>query len=214
MVKSNLLRSSGQRKCRGKDTNDTIQDFLTSELPPAKRSQAAYLVEALRKAGERYDRYAATRNRERWENYSVRVQQLSSISKGSMDLAKTICDLDILTRDDLETLIETKNVETLVGSLMLLSKAANELVNEVQRSGRPRDLAEERWVLELADIYENAFGEPPSVWKSESGRASKFYRFLELCRPETYPRFGKLSRRHVSRILKRRKTNDIMSIIL
>lgn len=207
MVGSNSHRSAGQkitRKSNRRESYESIHDFLTRELPPGKANQAAYLTEAVQKAGARYDRYAEKRNRKEWQNYSARANMLNSIKDLSVSLASYLSDLDILTRDDLETQIDPTKIETLIGSLVLLNKEANALVREIQKSGRPRDLAEERWVLELADIYENAFNEPPSVWRSTSGSVSKFYSFLELSRPETFPRFGKLSRRQIDRMLKLR----------
>ena len=60
-----------------------------------------------------------------------------------------ICELDILTRDDLENRVEPKEVEALMGSLHLLGNVTNGLAKEVQKNGKPRDLAEERWIFEL-----------------------------------------------------------------
>jgi hypothetical protein len=73
------------------------------------------------------------------------------------------CDLDILRREDLETRIDPENLEALIGSLRFLSEETSVVAKETQKSGRPRDLAEEQWILELADIYENAFGVPARV---------------------------------------------------
>jgi hypothetical protein len=122
-------------------------------------------------------------------------------------LAVKLCSLDILTRDELGTRFDPPRVETLLGSLLSLGEAAAGLANEIQKNGRPRDIAEERWILELADIYENAFGTPATVWGSGDEpirRRGMFYRFLELNRPQSFPRHGKLSVRQIDRILKRR----------
>jgi hypothetical protein len=73
---------------------------------------------------------------------------------------------------------------------------------------RPRDLAEERWIFELADIYENSFFEDARVWGSGGGpkkHRGRFYRMLEISRPEMFPRAGKLSVRQIDRMLKNRK---------
>jgi hypothetical protein len=46
------------------------------------------------------------------------------------------------------------------------------------RKVRPQDLTEERWILELADIYGNAFSEHASMWRdADARRMSDFYRF-------------------------------------
>ena len=58
------------------------------------------------------------------------------------------------------------------------------LIEETRSSGRPRDLAEERWILELADIYENAFCLPAGanramfsrlLWTSAAGNISSLW---------------------------------------
>jgi len=83
-----------------------------------------------------------------------------------------------------------------------LEPKASEMIKEAQDSGRPRDLAEERWILEVADIYENAFSQPARAnW-------AKFRRLLELSRPPAFPLYGKLNPRQIGRTLKlRRKPN-------
>jgi hypothetical protein len=126
-------------------------------------------------------------------------------------LESSLCELDILSRDDLESRIDPKEMKALVGSLHLLSKETTTLANEVQENGRPRDLAEERWILELADIYENAFCQPVRVSGSGAGlikQRGMFYRLLELSRPISFPRHGKLNPRQIERMLKRRKKRN------
>ena len=119
--------------------------------------------------------------------------------------------LDIMSFDDLAVRIDPKKIETLVGSLLFLSKESRDLAIEVQDKGKPRELAEERWIFELADIYENAFRQPASVSGSGSdadepmSRRGKFYRLLEVSRPESFPQHGKLSLRQIDRMLKRRR---------
>jgi hypothetical protein len=121
--------------------------------------------------------------------------------------------LDILSLDDLAARIDPKKIETLVGSLLFLSRESQDLATEVQDKGKPRDLAEERWIFELADIYENAFCQSARVSGSGSeddddeptNRRGKFYRLLEVSRPESFPRHGKLSLRQIDRMLKRRR---------
>jgi hypothetical protein len=123
-------------------------------------------------------------------------------------LADKICDLDIFTRDELATRFDPARVETLLGFLVSLRKVAAELADKMQKNGRPRDVTEERWILELADIYENAFRERAAIWGSGNepvARRGRFYRFLELNRPESFPRNGKLGVSQIHRILKRRK---------
>ncbi len=110
--------------------------------------------------------------------------------------------------DDLASRIDPKQIEALIGSLLFLSKETAELAKQVQKDGRSRDLAEERWILELADIYENFFSKPAVVWGSGAEslkRRGKFYDLLSASRPLSFPRHGKLSLRQVDRVLRRRK---------
>jgi hypothetical protein len=183
-----------------------VHEFLVHELPSGMTKQASYVALALRQAGARYDRYDASRHD--WLPYAVRRKRLEAITTLAEGLASALCNLDILSRDDLSSRVDPATTEALIGSLCVISKAATDLTEETQRIGKPRDLAEERWILEIADIYENAFNELPSVWRSDTAqkkRGSKFYRLLELNRPSSFPRHGKLSPRQIDRMLKRRR---------
>ena len=99
-------------------------------------------------------------------------------------------------------------IEAFVESGRLLRKETTNLADATQENGRPRELAEERWILELADIYENAFGRPARI-PGSGARPTKprggFYHLLELSRPATFARHGKLSLWQIDRMLKRRK---------
>jgi len=191
---------------RTTDRSEAVRDFLADKLPPGKAKQADYLADALLKAGTRYDRYAAGCNRIKWENYTARRNRLERIAKSIQIVMEEMAQLDLLSRDDLSTRVDPIKLESLMGSLLIVGKTTGDLAAETQKSGPRRDLAEERWILELADIYENAFSKRPSVWRSpDDRRMSDFYRLLELSRPETFPRHGKLSRRQIDRILSQRR---------
>jgi hypothetical protein len=163
MLESRSRRSTKQQaigvsRAQSQRGGEDIQDFLERELPPGKTKQATYLTDVLREAGARYDRYIA--NREAWLDYAPRKRRFERTSKLAEELAVNMCKLDILSRDDLASRVDPKQIEALVGSLLLLSKQATDLANDIQKNGRPRDLAEERWILEVADIYENFFVGP------------------------------------------------------
>ena len=187
---------------RGED----LHEFLVRELPPGQTKQAPYFTNALREADARFDRYNARRNE--WLNYAARRSRLKTITKLLEELESCLCDLDILSRDELTSRVAPKAIEAFVGSVRLFRKETTDLAKKTQENGRPRELAEERWILELADIYENAFGRPAGVWGSgakPTKRRGKFYHLLELSRPTTFARHGKLSLRQIDRMLKRRK---------
>jgi hypothetical protein len=185
---------------------DDILEFLKRELPPGNAKQAPYLAEAVQRAAARYDRYAE--NRSECLDYAARRRRLVEITKAVEELAAKLCNLDILSRDELANRIDANELAAFVGSLHFLRKETTDLAQHVQINGRPRDLPEERWITELAGIYENAFDKPARV--SGSGddkveRRGKFYRLLEVGRPGSFPATGKLSVRQIDRVLKHRR---------
>src|ERR1700733_7976738 len=126
------------------------------------------------------NRYAANR-RER-ENYSGRAGRFAGIALTAGNLAIQLSELDVLSRDDLEARIQSDQLQAILGSLIALQKEAIYLKKRGRGAGRGRDLAEERWISELADIYENVFKRKASVWGSGTGpknRRGDFYRLLE-----------------------------------
>ena len=183
-----------------------IREFLERELPHGGADQVAHFTAALVEAGRRYDRLAERRSE--WRKYSARKNRLKQVTKLAWSLASALSELDILSRDDLATRIGASKIDEFVGSLWILGQNTRDLGNEVQKDGRARDLAEERWISELADIYENAFGRPAGVWGSGSGpirRRGNFFRLLEISRPTLFARYGKLSIRQIERKLKERR---------
>jgi hypothetical protein len=194
---------------------ESLHEFLLRELPPGNTKQAPYFTDAVTKAGERYDRHAARRNE--WRDYATRRNRLTRIARSADALASELCALDILSRDNLACQTGPEKVEALLGSLRFLSNETTDLAAQVQKNGRPRDLAEEQWILELADIYENAFCKPASVWGSgdeAAKRRGKFYHLLEVGRPSSFPRYGKLTIRQVKRTLRhRRKRSPIVGLL-
>jgi hypothetical protein len=182
-----------------------FDEFLKRELPPAMLEHASYIADAVQRAGERYDRFV---ERDEWRDFTARSKRLKNISASMEDLASGLCDLDILSLADLECRVDPKEIATLVGSLRLFKKQIDILVQGIQKKGRPRDLAEERWIIELADIFENTFPRRPTI--SGSGytpidKRGMFYKFLELNRPGSYPQRNKLHPSQIVRVLKRRE---------
>ena len=197
---------------RASESGSDILDFLVRELPPEKKKDAPYFANALREAGDRYDRYTA--RRDEWFNYNTRKNGLVRVTTLIERLASGLSELDILSRDDLASRVDQKQIDELIGSLRRLSKETANLAEQAQENGRPRDLAEERWILELADIYENAFCQLAIVWGSGDGPIKgrrSFYRFLEINRPKSFPRHGKLHLRQVDRLLKRRNPSLLLA---
>jgi hypothetical protein len=214
----NLVRSMSRSpakpeaigKASASESRSDIHEFLVRELPPENVKHASYIANALREAGERYDRHIA--RRDEWLDYATRKNKLERVTNLIEGLASGLGELDILSLEYLASRVDEKQLDELVGSLRRLGKETAKLVEQTQANGRPRDLAEERWILELADIYENAFYEPAAVWGSGEGPIKgrhSFYRFLELNRPKSFPRHGKLHLRQVDRLLKRRNPSSL-----
>jgi len=201
-----LATENPQSAAQKDESRERLRDFLLQQLPPAMTTEASYLVNAVFLAGARYDRIAARRHE--WLDYAVRKKRLESITKSANLLAGDLYHLDIVSYNQLATRFEPKQIEALLGFLVLVAKETQVLAENAQATGRPRDLAEEQWIVEMAEIYENAFSQPARVSGSggdPSKRRGKFFRFLELSRPATFPRFGKLAVRQIERVLKRRK---------
>jgi hypothetical protein len=193
-------------RLRSHTSNETLIDFLGRELPPRARDQAEFFASAVKEAGERYDRYS--QRRDDWWKFSRRRERLRKIKQLTESLSAALCALDILNRDELDSRIGPEKIEYLIGLLNLLHREADVLDRRTQASGKPIDHATQRWILQLADIYENAFGKQPSV--SGSGedpvqRRGKFYRLLELARPASFARHGRLTTKHIQSLLKTRR---------
>jgi hypothetical protein len=190
---------------RNWNANETLLDFLIRELPPPTRDDAEHFAAAIAEAGKRYDRYDEVRAD--WENYRHRRMRFRKLEQLAKNLTLTLCSLDLLSRDDLESRIGLDKIDSLNGLLLLLTQHAGALDDGTQVRGKPTDHATERWILMMADIFENAFSRPPRVSGSgedPAGRRGKFYRMLELGRPSRFPRHGRLSPKHVQTLVKLR----------
>jgi hypothetical protein len=204
---SMLHRPEKQQATRksGEPGGESLHDYLLRELPPGKAKEASYVAEALTTAAERYD--CRTAKRDEWRNYASRRERLEGIGDLAGQLASRLCKLDFISREELQNRLGPKELEAIVGSLGIVITQTSDLAQGIQTNGKPRNVAEERWILELADIYENAFCRPATV--SGSGdeparRRGKFYRLLQLSRPPSFPRHGKLSLRHIKQVLAQR----------
>jgi hypothetical protein len=195
-----MPRLSSKRKIRARVGDESLDEFLARTLPPGQTKHAQCFTAALKDARARYDRYVA--RKKEWWSYTARKARLHNITWHARQLASRLSELDIVSRDDIARRTDPKEIETLLGSLSLLGREMMELVNDTQKNGKPRDLAEERWIVEVADIYEKAFRDPASA------NRQIFCRLLELSRPSSFPRYGKLNPRQIKRTLERRREAD------
>src|SRR5689334_15978558 len=93
--------------------NEGIRDFLERKLPPGMTDQAPFITETLIEASARYDRYAASRKD--WFSYVRRRDRLLKVARLTRQLASELCDLDILSQDDLANRINPTQIEALIG---------------------------------------------------------------------------------------------------
>jgi hypothetical protein len=185
-------------------SND-LHKFLVRELPKDAPNDLDAIKRALDGASRRYERLM--QERIGWESYRNRRKSLEEIQDLSKSLTESIGDLDVLSREDLEIHLGSEKVEALLGHLVNLDTHAQQLLKTIQAKGRPRNLAEESWVHDVADIYENNFRRKATVSGSGSGSSAKrgkFFELLTLSLPESFPKHGKLHSKHLMRILKRR----------
>jgi hypothetical protein len=182
---------------------DDLRNFLQDNLP---RSTAGVesIMRALEAAGQRYERYAAAR--EHWETYRNRRVVLKGMADRAEQLQNLIARLDPISRDDLTSALGAERLEALQGYLSSVAVHADRLASSVQASGRPRDLAIERWVHEVADIFEVNFGRKATATGSA---ARRFYELLRLSMPESFPRAGSLQPRQLTRVLKLRSARRV-----
>jgi hypothetical protein len=189
------------------DDRAEMRSFLKQNLPAPIRNNTDAIVRALDEAERRYERYAATRGQ--WENYRARRRSLQGIAGMAKVLHSRLTDLDAISKDELELTFGEEEIEKLQGHLGRLAAKTNDLVKFVQSTGRPRDLATRIWLLEVADIYEKNFGRKPAIHGSATGERSargKFFRFLELSQPASFPRHeGALHPKKLIAILKTRQ---------
>jgi hypothetical protein len=188
------------RKSEGKaEPRESVIEFLQRVLPPEKVTEASNVADGVREAGARYDRYAEQR-----EPYRIRADRLRKIEEGANDVGTALIDLDAMSRDYITSRIGQRAMEEYIGSFITLAIATKRLRSEIQERGKPRDVARERWIRDMADIFENAFDETASVsgaGDSEIKQRGKFYRLLDLSRPSRLAQYGNLSPKYVKHVL-------------
>jgi hypothetical protein len=182
-----------------------LRDFLRHELPRDRRSQVDAIVTALDRASARYECYYSARAN--WQSYKNRRRKLGGILGSAGALLTDLMELDPVSRDDLEGRLGRDRIEALQGHLVNLRAETERVQRRVQWSGRPTDLARERWVRDVADIFEMNFKRKASI-SGSGGRATasrgKFHKLLELSMPASLPKHGTLDPRQLTRVLKRR----------
>jgi hypothetical protein len=182
---------------------DRLRDFLHRKVGPDSSGKATSVTEAVIAANERYVRHMA--DKARWMNLSQRNGRLRRIERHTRELHEEVSNLDSVAFLDMHDRLGSGTMERLQWELTRLGTDAAQLLKEAQKTGRPKNLAQERWVRALSEIYEAFAGKPARISGSASGPSSKrgpFYEFLEICVPDRFvPRLGFLDPTQVRRIL-------------
>ena len=177
--------------------------FLRRRLPDRSGEHVTQVKKALESAVRNYERYA---HHPLINDYQHRRKLLITISDHSLE--KVIaCASDPLIADELDQRVGPERMGMIARYLAELRVAASDLLSNAQKSGRPRDVAGEKWISEVADIFETHFKRRAAVYGSgSSARSSRgpFYELLYLSVPPSFPRYGTLSPLQVTRVLKRR----------
>lgn len=185
---------------------DKLCEFLKRKLPQGAQGDLTVIVQALESAGRQYERYANAP--QEWRNYGKRRKNLNNIQERATRLRDLLVRLDPISRDDIEVHLGNEKVQTLQGYLSDLGYRSQQMFEEIQtKKGRSRNVPRDRWVQEVADIYECNFRRPATV--SGSGNALKekrgnFYTLLWLSLPEGIRQHWTLHPKTLTRILKSR----------
>ncbi len=185
----------------------SLRTFLEHRLSVDSPSDIQTLIGTLKAAGERYIRYFS--DLQRPKGHKNRRHNLREIADQAVELRRAIASIDSIFRDDFESRFGPEKLERLLGHLHDFEKYADDALRGAQPVGRPRDLAQERWVLELAEIYETNTRKAARILGPGSEKDMKkqgpFYEFLNLSRPEKFVRDTFLDSRQIRRILARRQ---------
>jgi hypothetical protein len=189
-----------------------LREFLLCALPKGARSRVDEMIRAWDYAGRRYERYAETRTI--WSDYKRWRDMLWRLISTSGNLAKDIARLDPISRDDLEARVGSEKLETVIGYLDTLAEQAQSICQQIQVAGPSRDLALERWVHDVAAIYEANFRRKASISGSASElrrERGKFNRLLHIAKPAPLPQRALAHPARLTRILKRRPKSAVLS---
>ena len=183
-----------------------LQLFLEQKLPNDSQPNLALIVEALSRAAATYERYAESRSR--WMNYNERRRRVREIERQAKQLLTQLNELDLISKDQLAVRLGAEELEKLQGQLTGMMLNCPKVMNAMQATGRPKDVAAWNWVLEVADIYESHFRRKATVSGSGAGDRSsrgEFYKLLQLSLPDSFPRFGSLHPKQLTGILQSRR---------
>jgi len=177
--------------------------FLERKLRPDAPSDAQALLKAVWREAERYSDHA--RNSRRLKGQRNLRHDLSKIANQAPNLRQRIGGVSSILREDFTRhFTDPEKLPKLLGHLQDFETFAADTLGETQTTGRPRNLARERWVTELWDLYETNISTAARTTRKGAKTLEDFYEFLRLsCPIKSVPERNKfLDKRQIRRILK------------
>jgi hypothetical protein len=176
-----------------------LHSFLDSRLPRKARRNLQSIVDAIVDEARKYNARIATKHL--WSDYGARRRRLKMLSNASVVLARELLALDPIAKELLAPRLPLETLEKVKGHLLDIRFHADELLRQSPQRGRPPNVAEEIWVMAIADIFEVSFERKPSISQARGA----FFELLKVARPFRMMREGDLDTRSLRRALKKRE---------
>lgn len=178
-----------------------LQEFISKRLGKRGEMDAPLVIDAVEVAARAYGRLDA--DRREVINYRSRHDQLTQLSQYARNVALLLERLDLLSKDQVKTSCDHVDFPRLVSELKSISACSVRILFSIQKTGKPRDVIEELWIISIYQIYRTFF----EVGTSKINVAD-FQRFLRLCLPAQFrggvgKDHGALTPRQIERALKR-----------
>jgi hypothetical protein len=180
---------------------DSLEKFISKRIKSKSSDDAALAMDAIEGAARRYASFYA--NHAQLREYSERRRHLEEVAHVSDHLASIIEKMDFLSIDLIRRARDSWNPAVMASELRFLAAASQAIEEKIQKTGRPREVAEEIWIKSIAEIYNNFFNDLGRKLPTED-----FLHFLKLCRPlqfrgKTGKVYGSLAVKQVERALER-----------
>ncbi len=169
-----------------------------------REDDAKLVIEAVEGAARIYAKRNA--DRKRVLDYHRRRKRLMWMSRYAGDIANVIEGMDVMFKDILTTAYGESESLKFISDLKNFASCCARIASTTQKTGKPRDIIEESWIVSIRSIYANFF--------ADAGRdlhMADFQRFLRLCRPRDFRGGvgrdnGALTPRQIERALNRKQT--------
>src|SRR5260370_31868852 len=133
---------------------DELKKYLEKHLPNNAPSDVEAFVEAVRAEARRYVLNVETLGQPK-SNRPSRRQNLQKAFDEARALRGSLSRLDSIFVEDLDQEMGRNSVQQLIGHLARFSERTADLLARMSKTGRPPNVAQERWVYALADLYES-----------------------------------------------------------